>query len=96
MSHRRTSFVGCGKYTSLLHNTPKGVATEAEEEERRSTAAQFQRLHCKEMQRLFLGSSPIHAVGLFTREFVPAGAMVIEYIGDVVRQKVRTRSFFAV
>merc|ERR1711871_403826 len=32
-----------------------------------------------------------HAIGLFTREFIPAGQMVIEYIGDIVRQKIADR-----
>lgn len=51
----------------------------------RSEALQFNRLKSRKKQLVF-GRSGIHGWGLFTMEPIARDEMVIEYVGEVVRQ----------
>lgn len=56
-----------------------------ESESGTSEALQFNRLKSRKKQLVF-GRSPIHGWGLFTMEPILRDEMVIEYVGEVVRQ----------
>ncbi|KAJ1301036.1 hypothetical protein OPQ81_003457 [Rhizoctonia solani] len=47
----------------------------------------FNQLRTRKKQLTF-ARSPIHDWGLYAAEFIPAGDMVIEYVGEVIRQQV--------
>lgn len=62
------------------------------EQHKRETATdtdifKFNQLRTRKKQLKF-AKSPIHDWGLYAMEFIPAGDMVIEYVGEVVRQQV--------
>ncbi|KAL9226746.1 hypothetical protein vseg_002520 [Gypsophila vaccaria] len=42
----------------------------------------------KGWKRLVVYKSGIHALGLYTSQFIPRGAMVVEYVGEIVGQRV--------
>ena len=62
------------------------------EQNRRETLADTDILHVNQLQtrkkQLRFTKSPIHDWGLFAMEPISAGDMVIEYVGEVVRQQV--------
>jgi histone-lysine N-methyltransferase, H3 lysine-4 specific len=62
------------------------------EQNRRETLADTDILHVNQLQtrkkQLRFAKSPIHDWGLFAMEPISAGDMVIEYVGEVVRQQV--------
>lgn len=62
------------------------------EQSRRETQADTDLLHINQLQtrkkQLRFAKSPIHDWGLYAMELIPAGDMVIEYVGEVVRQQV--------
>lgn len=62
------------------------------EQHKRETATdtdifKFNQLRTRKKQLKF-AKSPIHDWGLYAMEFIPAGDMVIEYVGEMVRQQV--------
>lgn len=62
------------------------------EQHKRETATdtdifKFNQLRTRKKQLKF-AKSPIHDWGLYAMEYIPAGDMVIEYVGEVVRQQV--------
>ncbi len=70
------------------------------EQHKRETATdtdifKFNQLRTRKKQLKF-AKSPIHDWGLYAMEFIPAGDMVIEYVGEVVRQQVATSARRAV
>ena len=62
------------------------------EQSRRETQADTDLLHINQLQtrkkQLRFAKSPIHDWGLYAMELIPAGDMVIEYVGEIVRQQV--------
>ncbi|KAK9683551.1 hypothetical protein RND81_10G149400 [Saponaria officinalis] len=56
------------------------------EHDYRKEYAQFKA--AKGWKRLVVYKSGIHALGLYTSQFIPRGAMVVEYIGEIVGQRV--------
>jgi hypothetical protein len=48
---------------------------------------QLNQLRTRKKQLLF-ARSPIHDWGLYAQEYIPAGEMVIEYVGEAIRQQV--------
>jgi hypothetical protein len=49
--------------------------------------AKFKQLK-NEKKRLFFAKSPIHEMGLYAQEKIEANEMVIEYVGEIIRQQV--------
>ena len=62
------------------------------EQHRRETLAATDLLNINQLQarkkQLRFAKSPIHDWGLYAMELIPAGDMVIEYVGEIVRQQV--------
>ncbi|GAU15067.1 hypothetical protein TSUD_08050 [Trifolium subterraneum] len=53
------------------------------EHDSRKTCAQY-----KQMKGLFVYKSGIHGLGLYTSQLISQGRMVVEYVGEIVRQSV--------
>lgn len=62
------------------------------EQHKRETLTDTDILHINQLQtrkkQLRFAKSPIHDWGLYAMELIPPGEMVIEYVGEVVRQQV--------
>ena len=63
-----------------LDKTKKATASDAD-------VLQFNQLRTRKKQLRF-ARSPIHDWGLYAMEVIPAGEMVIEYVGETIRQQV--------
>ena len=76
----RLARVNARHLVSGLDKTKKATASDAD-------VLQFNQLRTRKKQLRF-ARSPIHDWGLYAMEVIPAGEMVIEYVGETIRQQV--------
>ncbi|CAA7408044.1 unnamed protein product [Spirodela intermedia] len=70
---------------SCQRNPQKPVSTETEYDCRKEYA-RYRKV--KGWKQLVVYKSRIHALGLYTSQFIPRGAMVVEYVGEIVGLRV--------
>jgi len=76
----RLARVNARHLVSGLDKTKKATASDAD-------VLQFNQLRTRKKQLRF-ARSPIHDWGLYAQEYIPAGEMVIEYVGEQIRQQI--------